>query len=100
MGWEHRGSNRYYYRKRRVGARVVSEYMGTGELAGLLAAMDEEWQIGREFISHAERLAHAEEIGFEEKCRAAEAVLQEVLVGVLSSAGYHRHKGQWRFRRS
>ena len=36
MGWETRGNNTYYYRKRRVGPSVVSEYAGSGK-AGLLA---------------------------------------------------------------
>ena len=30
MGWEKRGNGLYYYRKKRMGQRVVSEYMGTG----------------------------------------------------------------------
>ncbi len=33
MGWERRGSSQYYYRKIRRGRCVVSEYVGSGELA-------------------------------------------------------------------
>ena len=33
MAWEERNGKSYYYQKRREGDRVVSEYIGTGELA-------------------------------------------------------------------
>jgi len=33
MGWEKRGNRIYYYKKRRVGKKVISEYFGNGILA-------------------------------------------------------------------
>ena len=33
MGWEKRGNNKYYYRKKREGKRVISIYFGKGEKA-------------------------------------------------------------------
>lgn len=33
MGWEKRGNGKYYYRKKRIGNRVFSTYMGKGEKA-------------------------------------------------------------------
>ncbi len=33
MPWESRGDNRYYYRKRREGRRVLSEYLAPGATA-------------------------------------------------------------------
>lgn len=41
MALEKRGSNYYYYKKEREGNRVLSKYYGKGELAGLVAQMDE-----------------------------------------------------------
>ena len=37
MGWEYRGGNRYFYNARRVGRRVVKEYVGGGLVAELSA---------------------------------------------------------------
>ena len=40
MGLERRGGGSYYYRKVRRGDRVVSEYVGGGPSAPLMARMD------------------------------------------------------------
>ena len=40
MGLEQRGNATYYYRKKRRGVRVVSEYVGRGELAQFAALID------------------------------------------------------------
>ncbi len=37
MGWEKRGNKQYYYRKRREGDRVVSEYLTADEAQAYLA---------------------------------------------------------------
>ena len=70
MAWEERRGSRYYYRSVRVGERVRKEYVGAGEAAELAAP-------GAELCEMVGVLARAE----------------------LVVAGYHRHKGQWRFRR-
>ena len=36
MGWETRSGNRYYYRKRWVNGRPVSEYVGAGMSLSLI----------------------------------------------------------------
>ena len=41
MGWEDRNGRRYYYRKRREGSRVVSEYYGAGPFAETLSTEDQ-----------------------------------------------------------
>ncbi len=40
MAWEARGNSTYYYRKRRIGTRVMSTYVGSSETAGLIARLD------------------------------------------------------------
>ena len=42
MGWETRGNRQYYYRKARIGGRVRSEYVGSGDFAQFSAALDDE----------------------------------------------------------
>lgn len=41
MALEKRNGNFYYYKKEREGKCVVSKYYGKGELASLIAQMDE-----------------------------------------------------------
>ena len=41
MSWEDRDGNHYYYRKHRIGQRVVSEYIGSGLMAELVFEQDE-----------------------------------------------------------
>ena len=40
MAWETRGNREYLYRKKRVNGRVVSEYVGTGFQAELIARIE------------------------------------------------------------
>ena len=40
MAWVRRGRKLYYYRTRRVGGRVLREYLGSGPEAELAAALD------------------------------------------------------------
>jgi hypothetical protein len=104
MGWETRAGHRYYYRKERQGRRVVSTYCGRGELARLLAELDQldrqrrdeeraEAQFGRS--EFAELAATPEEVTL----LLAEARAE--VRRVLGAAGYHQHKrGEWRKQRA
>ena len=86
----------YYYRKRREGGRVVSEYVGAGPLVELLAEEYAQDRAYREAEREAERLAR-EEYEAQDKHVADLVKLARVLTrAVLLDAGYHTHKGQWR----
>ena len=101
MAWEKRQRGGLYYtRSRRVGRRVVREYLGTGPLAEALARQDAEARARRRERTAAERRAR-------EADAALEGLVDELGVGVdtltqatLVLAGYHRHhRGDWRRRR-
>ena len=99
MGWERRGNGRYYYRKRRLGSRVVSEYVGAGECGDAAARRDalvraERERMQQEQIRERERLLALEQAG-----AGAEDHVHLVMRAWLLAAGYHTHKGQWRRRR-
>ena len=100
MAWERRGNGLYYYRKRRKGKRVVSEYVGAGEHGAAAAARDTLARAERERmqqmqIRERERLLVLEQAGSE-----AEEQVRMVTRAWLLAAGYHTHKGQWRRRRA
>jgi len=100
MGWERRGGGMYYYRKRRQGDRVVSEYVGSGPLAALAAAFDqlrrEEQSLQRERMQQEHEAIRALDGDVEDVC----TVIRVLTYGALLAAGYHTHKGQWRKNRN
>ena len=101
MAWETRQrGGRYYTRSRKVGGRVVREYVGTGLEGELAAAADARARAKRE----AEKAAWKAE---QERMEAALAPFEDFYEGVenlvrgsLILAGYHRHhRGEWRRKR-
>ena len=102
MTWERRDRGGWYYtRSRRVGGRVVREYVGTGLGAVLAAELDAQ--------ERAERKAEREALCAEQErwgdmdaavaqvCEATDLMARTALV----LAGYHQHhRGEWRKRRT
>jgi len=99
MAWETRNGGTYYVRKRRIGQRVVSEYVGSGQAGALAAAQDAQAQAERQerlAEVRAERQRQRElDAGVDRACETIGAVV----AGTLDAAGFHRHKGQWRMKR-
>ena len=94
----HYYSQAYYYRKRWEGGRCVSEYVGSGATAILLAECDE----GRR---QEEAQAQADEERRRLPVETAHTIvrgisqeLRTVLSAVLVANGFHQHKRQWRRR--
>jgi len=96
---ESRGTRRYYYRKRRVGGKVKSQYLGNGYAAHLMQLLDEQerqeaqekrqaWQA----VVDAEKELDAMLDGFTE-------VVNAYTGAVLLVNGFHTHRRQWRKRR-
>ncbi len=97
MTWLRQG--RYFYRSRREGQRVVSEYVGCGDVGALVAEVDNAKQLARA----AARRALLEEVSQARLVDAAMADLRnaadEAANKALLAAGFHRHKRTWRRRR-
>ena len=93
MAWD-RG---YYYRKRRVGKRVMSEYIGPGLLGGLAEEQDLEERLERleEQERQRQELDHLDAI--DRHLIEAHTALNQVIRGVLHAHGYRRHqRSEWR----
>ena|SRR5687767_5465147 len=99
MAWERRGSNLYYYQSQRIDGRVRKKYVGTGDVAEVIAHADETIRRGRAARSERARVeleeARTLASAGEELCEAADILA----VAQLVAARYRRHKGQWRMRR-
>ncbi len=92
MAWEQRSNRRYYYRKRRVGRRVISEYVGSGALAQEATAFR---AIACD-VRQAGRRRWAAVCALDAQVDRACDLIQALAQGTLLSTGHRLHKGQWR----
>src|SRR5438128_3545773 len=92
MAWEkRRRGGRYYTRSRKVGGRVVREYVGSGFIGELAAARDAQARRARrrrdaEWAALRDRLE-----GYESKSGAFDRAVAVLTRSALMLAGYHRH---------
>jgi hypothetical protein len=100
MGWKTINGGRYYYRAERVGDRVQTTYFGTGKFGSLMARTDEILKAERE-DKRRECRAEREESALEEKSISDwfDGV-QAVADAAMVAAEFHKHKGQWRRKRT
>jgi len=93
MAWEQRArGGRYYVRKRWEAGRCVSEYIGAGEDAVLLAGLDDAARQGQ-------RQGRAVRRREDEIDAALDEVTESMVIlttATLLVAGCHTHRGQWR----
>lgn len=100
MGWENRNRSQYYYRKRRVNGRVVSEYVGNG-LAGELAEIfDAEDRQEAEYKRRETQKQKRQAAAMDRQAGEVEKLTRAFTQACLLLAGYHTHKGQWRKKRN
>jgi len=95
MGWEDHRGKRYYYRKRRVGKRVVSDYIGAGPYAEQVAANAARAQAQR--AKAQARLTADREV--EVILRKLDRLAAALTRATLLAEGYHTHRGEWRKQR-
>lgn len=99
MAWEKRRGKEYYYRKIRIGDRVVSEYVGTGPVAEAAAAIDERERLAREEAREQWRRERERQRAIDEAVDRACRLTRTLVDAVLLLRGYHTHRGQWRKKR-
>ncbi len=103
MGWSRGRDRRYWYysRAKRVGGRIITQYIGGGDAGERAAAEDAQRRAQR----RAERETRLAE---QQRWSEAQTVSDDLSAGVdllmqllLILNGYHRHDGgEWRRRRS
>jgi hypothetical protein len=96
MGWERRRNGRYYYRKKRIGKRVVSEYFGAPDAAELIATMDAKDRDRRELARRDWQDQRDAALALDREIDAVVDQTRVLTVAWLLAQGYHTHKGQWR----
>lgn len=99
MGWEYRGNRKYYYRKRRVGKKVLSEYIGAGPEAEKIVQEDERVKSQRNNERLAWKRRQAEIRTIDDALDSIERLTRTIINSHLLLAGYHTHRGEWRKKR-
>ena len=89
----------YYYRKRRIGDKVISEYMGSGDLAFLAGIYDERERAEREAKRQQLRQLRTEATNTDRMLAELAGIVDTFVSASLIVEGYHQHKGQWRRKR-
>ena len=100
MAWEERArGGRYYVRKRRIGGRVVSEYVGGGAGAMATAHVDEQDRRRRDADRQALHATRRREEALDVALDEVTATATALTTAVLLMAGCHTHKRTWRRQR-
>ena len=102
MGLEPRNKNGklYYYRKRREGRRVVSEYVGGGEWAAAAYTLEVIDREEREYERAIQKSERDQEQALNRQIDDLGDMVRTLTSATLLANGYHTHKGQWRKRRT
>lgn len=100
MAWERRERGGLYYtRSRRVGGRVVREYVGCGVRGQVAAMRDAEDRQAQLDARQERRREHEQPEAVLDALRSFGAAVDELVVHTLEASGHHRHRGEWRRRR-
>ena len=99
MGWEDRSGRQYYYRKKRIGKHVFSEYIGSGFLAELIANEDEKEREYRDRERKAWEREKARTKLVDDELDSLVGLIRNLIRANLLLDGYHPHRGQWRKKR-
>jgi hypothetical protein len=97
MGIVERNGRSYYYRSKRVGGRVVSEYVGSGPLVPLAAQLDlaTRHRATMSRIDERTRIEEAEKADREQEAAFDRA--EDVFRSLMVAAGFNQHaRGDWR----
>lgn len=100
MGWEKRGSGQYYYRKKRVNGRVVSEYVGSGILAEATLMLDQIEKEKTDLEKIEQQIEKEKVIAMDQAIDQNLESIGELIKSTLIAYGYHKVKGEWRKKRA
>lgn len=96
MGWENRRGQQYYYRKRRVKGRVISEYVGRGAWVDAPTSAERAERLQRAVEREERRDERDQEQAEQAALDEVTALIETLTAGYLLAAGWHTHKGTWR----
>lgn len=99
MAWEQRGNRNYFYRKKRTGGKVQSDYVGSGDAAGLIERYEQIEKQRAEAAAEELAEARAKAEAIDEQINELSEINQTLVDALFLLNGFYRHKGQWRKKR-
>jgi hypothetical protein len=100
MGIEQRrNGNLYYYKKKRVGSKVVSEYQGGGELVHIIQHIEARERAEKEAERERQRIERMSMAEIDKQIDDFSKMVDTLMEAELIAKGFHQHKRQWRRRR-
>jgi|SRR6516165_914907 hypothetical protein len=97
MAWN---LGRYYTRSRKLNGRVVREYVGSGEVARLVAQLDMIEREKREAERAGLRMERGELEALDARVKEMHRTADLLARAALVVAGFHQHhRGEWRKKR-
>ena len=100
MALEERNGNYYYYKKEREGNSVVSKYYGKGELASLIAQMDEIERYEKAEKIELQRKNREREAKVDRELSFLEAEIKKLTENVLLNLGFYKTRSrEWRLKK-
>jgi hypothetical protein len=101
MGIEQRrNGNLYYYKKRREGSKVISEYQGGGEIVPILQHIEARDRAEKEAERERQRIERMSMAEIDKQIDEFSKMVDTLMEAELISKGFHQHKRQWRKRRN
>jgi len=97
MAYERGG---HWYKSRREGGHVVTEYIGSGELGRYTAEVDNMKQQQRARERSERQAFAAQEHELDRELDTIAAQLKALTKAALLASGYHLHSGTWRRARA
>ena len=99
MAWESRGNRNYYYRKEWINGKCVSSYVGTGELAGLLAQFDRITQAEKEIEAESQRKSRENIAEIDNDLNEMERKTKKIVESFLIERGFYKTSSrEWRLK--
>jgi len=100
MAWETRGDQQYFYHKRRVNGRVVSEYYGAGWFGQAVKAHYLGLRACDGYDLDRRNRQRKEQADLDRQLADLGHQVRDFVAGVLLASGYRQHhRGEWRRRR-
>ena len=96
MAWEKRGNRSYFYRKKRIGGKVKSEYVGAGEVAELIARREYLVKQCGDAAAEKQNRERIQADAIDEQINELSEINQILVDALFLVNGFHQHKRQWR----